>query len=96
MEGGLFSLVLATAILAVSVRSILRIKGALQIGLMTLMAVWFVSSLIGTVGESRTTWLLLGIVAVSRRLVEDQPEHLDCVFSTPGLRANPSLTERLP
>ncbi len=94
VEGGLFSLVLATAILAISVRSILMTKGALQIGLMTLMAVWFVSSLIGSVGESRTTWLLLGIIAISHRLVEKQPEQLACASSNPDIIANLSPAER--
>jgi len=94
VEGGLFSLVIATAIVAVSVRSIFAMKGAFQIALMTLMAVWFISSLIGTVGESRTTWLLLGVIAVSHRLVEEHPDRLECAFSNPEPTENLSLAER--
>ena len=94
VEGGLFSLVIATAIVAVTVRSISATLGALRIALMTLMAVWFISSLIGTVGESRTTWLLLGMIAVSQRLGEVQADKLEYAFSDPEPTANLSLAER--
>lgn len=96
VEGGLFSLALAAAIVAVSIRFILATRGALRIALITMLAVWFVSSLIGTVGESRTTWLLLGIIAVSHRLVEEQPEQLESVFSNGDTIANFFLAERAP
>lgn len=94
VEGGLLALFLSTTILAISVRSIVATKGALQIALTTLMTVWFVSSLIGTVGESRTTWLLLGIIAVSHRLIEEQPEQMEHVFSNPNPTENLCMAER--
>ena len=80
VEGGLIALVLATAIVAFSMRSILATSGTLRIALMTLMAVWLMSSLVGTVGESRTTWLLLAMIALSRRLAEEQPNELEDAF----------------
>ena len=95
VEGGLVSLAIATAIVAVSVGSILATKGALRLALMTLMTVWFLSSLVGTVGESRTTWLLLGIIAVSHRLMLEQPEQLERLFSALEPTTNPYMVERL-
>lgn len=95
VEGGLVALALATAILAVSVRSILATRGALELALITLTSVWFLSSLVGTVGESRTTWLLLGIIAVSHRLAAEQPDHLEQLVSTSDKTQNLSLVERL-
>lgn len=94
VEGGLFSLALAAAVVGVSVRFILATKGAIRIALMTMMAVWFVSSLIGTVVESRTTWLLLGIIAVTHRLAKEQPEQLERVFAIEG-SVELLLTERV-
>ena len=94
VEGGLCSLALAMAIVAVSMRSIVSTRGALRIALMTLMAVWFVSSLVGTVGESRTTWLLLGIVALSHRLIEEQPDQLERDFSISTEAADLQFAER--
>jgi O-antigen ligase len=73
VESGLCGLVLATAILVVAVRAIGRTSGELRLGLSVLMAVWAVASLVGTVGENRMTWLLLGIVAVSQRVAEGDP-----------------------
>jgi hypothetical protein len=80
---------------AVSIRSILATKGALRLALMTLMTVWFLSSLVGTVGESRTTWLLLGIIAVSNRLMMEQPKQLERLFAAPEATANPSMVASL-
>jgi len=73
VESGLCGLVLATAIMVVAVRAIGRTSGELRLGLSVLMAVWAVASLVGTVGENRMTWLLLGIVAVSQRVAEGDP-----------------------
>ena len=44
VEGGLFGLVLATAIVVVSMRWILALRGTLRIALMTLMAAWLTSA----------------------------------------------------
>ena len=93
VESGLCGLVLATAIVVVAVRAIGRTSGELRLGLWVLMAVWAVSSLVGTVGENRMTWLLLGIVAVSQRLAEGDP---DLMSETAGWGLNleaPDLAE---
>jgi len=80
VEGGLCAVALALAIVLTSIRSIVRTRGALRIVLGTLMAVWLVSSFVGTVQENRTTWLLFGIFALSARLTEENPESILTTF----------------
>jgi O-antigen ligase len=80
VEGGLVALALALAIVILSIRSITRACGSLRVGLATLMAVWLVSSIVGTVGENRITWLLFGIIALSERFVDQQPHRLQLTF----------------
>ena len=41
-------------------------------------SVWIVSSLVGTVAESRTTWLLLALIALADRVAGDEAEGTDC------------------
>ena len=95
VEGGICALVLATGILAVSVRSILKTNGTLRIAFMTLMAVWMISSLVGTVGESRTTWLLLAVIALSHRLEHEQRNDLEREFRDQSRALDMQLAEGL-
>jgi O-antigen ligase len=95
VEGGLCALVLATGIVALSMRSILATRRTLRVALMTLMAVWMTSSLVGTVGESRTTWLLLAVIALSHRLAEEQHDALDHEFPSSSLATDLLVAERL-
>ena len=81
VEGGIIALFLATGIVVVAVRFVMAMRGRLRTGLGTLMAVWLVSSLVGTVTESRATWLLFGIIALCRRLAQDGAEPLDNQFA---------------
>jgi hypothetical protein len=53
-----------------------------------LMVAWGISSLVGTVGENRTTWLLLGIIAVSQRVAEENPVGLELISGTAGWKLN--------
>ena len=85
VEGGLCALALATAIILGAIHSVRKTQGAIRIGLITLLAVWFVASLVGTVGENRTTWLLLGVIALSYRLTEENADAVDAAFPCPGL-----------
>ena len=84
VEGGIAALVIAAAIVILSMRSILATRGTLRITLITLMATWLMSSLVGTVGESRTTWLLLAMIALSHRLTEEQRDELQQGFPNPS------------
>jgi len=74
VEGGLCALLLASAVVVVSARSILKTRGALRVALTTLLATWCLLSLVGTVGENRTTWLLLAVIAVASRLSAEESE----------------------
>ena len=82
VEGGMIGLALAGAIVAVSARAVARTCGPLRFGFGVLMIVWAISSVVGTVGENRMTWLLLGLVAVGQRLTEADPVGLALTFGT--------------
>ena len=53
----------------------------MRIALLTLLSVWIVSSLAGTVAESRTTWLLFALIALADRVAGDEAEVLSSTFS---------------
>jgi O-antigen ligase len=95
VEGGLCGFAIASLIVIISLHSILQTRGAIRLALGTLMAVWLLSSLVGTVGENRTTWHLLGLIAVSRRLSQEEPDTMLASFSAypsdPALERNPAL-----
>ena len=67
VEGGTVALAIAFAVFLLAVRSAWMVHGQLRIALMAALLVWTVSSLVGTVAESRTTWLLFAIVALAGR-----------------------------
>ena len=96
VEGGVIALALAIGIVAFSARSLFALGGAIRISLATLMAVWLMSSLVGTVGESRSTWLLFAVIALSHRLTQERPERVDEEFPSPSLPAEFRMAERLP
>ncbi len=68
VETGICGFSLAFAIVAVSSHSVLQMRGTLRAALLTLISVWIVSSLVGTVFESRSTWLMFGLIALAARL----------------------------
>lgn len=68
VETGVVGLALASAVVVAAVVAASRMNGPLRIAFLTLMATWFVSSLVGTVAESRTTWLIFGVISVGARL----------------------------
>jgi O-antigen ligase len=85
VEGGLCALLLAVCIVVLSLRGVWATRGALRVALISSMAVWLTSSLVGTVGESRTTWLLLVVIALCRRFAEEEPVELEKVFPSASL-----------
>ena len=88
VSGGLCALSLAAILVALAVRSAFRSHGPLRIALITSLMVWVLTSLVATVEENRTTWLLLAIVAVAGRLAGDDPGGLtDCFSTRPPLAA---------
>ncbi|MDR3793553.1 MAG: O-antigen ligase family protein [Terracidiphilus sp.] len=80
VSGGLCALFLAVAILALTAWSTLKTKGSLQVALATALLVWAVTSMVATVEESRTTWLLIALIALAGRLAEEDAEGLAACF----------------
>ena len=80
VSGGLCALFLAVAILALVARSILRTHGPLALALVTTLLVWAVAAMVSTVEESRTTWLLIAVIAVAGRLAVEEPAGLAACF----------------
>jgi O-antigen ligase len=78
--GGICAFFLAVAIVALAARSIHATHGSLRLALATALIVWIVTSLVATVEESRTTWLLLGVIALAGRLAVEDPECLATCF----------------
>jgi O-antigen ligase len=81
VDGGLAALFLAVAIVAASVWSILRTRGPLCWALATALAAWLITSLVATVEESRSTWLLLAMIALAGRLMTEEPEGMEACFA---------------
>jgi hypothetical protein len=78
--GGLCALFLAAGIVVLAIRSALRTQGALRIALITVLLVWAMTSLVDTVEENRTTWLLMGLIALAGKFAVDDPLQLDECF----------------
>lgn len=81
VSGGLCAFSLAVAIVVVAIHAAMRTSGALRLALATALLVWLVTSLVATVEENRTTWLLLGMIALAGRLAVDDPKQLAECFS---------------
>jgi O-antigen ligase len=78
--GGLVALFLAVGIFALASRAILQTSGPLQRTLAISLAVWLVSAMVSTAEESRTTWLLIALIALAGRLAVEQAEALEVCF----------------
>jgi O-antigen ligase len=79
--GGLIAFFLAMAVVALAVRAALATRGPIKIALLTALLLWGFASLVDTVEENRTSWLLLGLVAFAGRLAEEAPEQLEACFA---------------
>jgi len=86
VSGGLVALFLATAIVAAAIWSIAHTHGPLKRAMVVALLVWLTTSLVATVEESRTTWLLLALIALAGRLGMEQPEELGACFPDAALR----------
>jgi O-antigen ligase len=76
VEGGIFALILAAAIVVVCVHSVSKTGGPVRIAFATALLVWLLTSLVATVTESRSTWLLLGMIVLAGRLATEEAESL--------------------
>lgn len=68
VEGGICAFALASAIVVVAIYAALQTRGPMRNALIALLLTWAVSSFVGTVAESRTTWLLFAVIACAQRL----------------------------
>jgi O-antigen ligase len=80
VAGGLCALFLAMAIVAVATWSIAQTKGPLRWALTLALVVWGITSMVATVEENRSTWLLLALIALAGRLAAEEPEGLSDQF----------------
>ncbi len=80
VSGGLCALFLAVAIVVAALWSIAQTRGPLRWAMLTALAVWLTASLVSTVEDSRSTWLLLGIIALAARLAAEEPEEMAACF----------------
>jgi O-antigen ligase len=88
--GGLCGLFLAMAVVVLAAHSVFETHGALRLGLATALLVWAITSLVATVEESRTTWLLFALIALAGRLAADAPEQLAACFPGPYTSHKPT------
>jgi len=63
VSGGLCGFLLAVCIVIAVVMGAMQTRGNLRLALVIVLVVWGITSLVATVEESRTTWLLLGLIA---------------------------------
>ena len=88
--GGLCALFLATILVALAVWYAFQTRGSLCIALLTALLVWSATTLVATVEENRTTWLLLAMTAVAGRLATEDSGGLAACFSTTSLPRHPN------
>jgi O-antigen ligase len=84
--GGLCALLLASLLFVLAARAALQTGEPLRLALVTCLLVWAITSLIATVEENRTTWLLFGLILVAARLSEEDPRGLAACFRSAPLR----------
>lgn len=94
--GGLCAFSLFAGVVALAARSAFGTCGPMRVGLFTVLLVMVIASMVDTVEENRTTWLLLGIMAVAGRLAVEQPEQFADCFSGGYTDENPVTRYSLP
>jgi O-antigen ligase len=90
VTGGLVGTTIFLAIVATAGWAVWRTSGLLRIAFGTALTVWVITSMVGSVEENRTTWLLFGMMALAGRLAHERPVTLAIAFSgVETLRAAP-------
>jgi O-antigen ligase len=92
--GGLCALCMAAGIVALAAWSALQTRGSLFIALSTSLLLWVIASMVDTVEENRSTWLLLGLIAVAGRLAVEQPRETAECFSANDSAATTALAPK--
>ena len=81
VTGGLAGAAIFSAILVCVGVTVARMSGLLRIAFGTVLVVWFITSMVGSVEENRTTWLLFGMMAVAGRMEVEHRFAMREVFS---------------
>jgi O-antigen ligase len=89
VTGGLIGTAIFVATVALTGWSVVRVGGLLRVALGTSLVVWLITSMVGSVEENRTTWLLFGMVTVAARLAHEHPLSLARVFAGLEARSKP-------
>jgi type IV secretory pathway VirB2 component (pilin) len=76
VQGGVVALLLFSVIVVLSGMRVWGLQGDLGIAFQTALAVWLMTLAVATVEDNRSTWLLLGVIALAARLAAEQPEDL--------------------
>ena len=79
--GGLAGLAIFFSGIVETVRAVWRTAGLLKIALGGTMAVWLLTSMVGSVEEKRTTWLLFVMMVIAGRLAVEEPRWLAWTFA---------------
>jgi O-antigen ligase len=89
-DGGLIALFVAAAILVLTVRTVFQMRGPIQLALATALLGWMATSLVATVEENRSTWLLIGVIAAAGRMAVEDSRALERCF---GISVEPTRTD---
>jgi O-antigen ligase len=93
VSGGICGFLLAVCIVIAVVRAAMQTRGNLRLALVIVLLVWGITSFVATVEESRTTWLLLGLIASAGRLGREDGDRLAACFPGAISGAGFELTE---
>jgi hypothetical protein len=101
VTGGLAGLALFAAIVVSATWAVAQSRGLLRISFWTALAVWAMTSMVGTVEENRATWLIFAMMGLAARMEKETPGSLAAVFSGEETRKAPvrrrsSLAEARP
>ncbi|HZP05005.1 MAG TPA: O-antigen ligase family protein [Terracidiphilus sp.] len=94
VEGGLCAVFLAAGVVVLAAFSVFATRGSLRIALATALLVWGMTSMAATVSESRISWLLLALIALSGRLAAEQPDQLNFCFQPVARHFTASVVAR--
>lgn len=81
VTGGLAAIAIFLGVFAVTVWAAIQTKGLLRIALITVLAAWGITSMVGSVEENRMTWLIFGVTALAERLSRSESDSPNWAFS---------------
>jgi len=81
VTGGLLGTAMLAAIVTAVSWALGKTQGLLRVALVTTLAVWSLTSMVGSVEENRATWLLFGVMVLASRLSVERRETIAAIFS---------------